>query len=144
VLIQHMGCGPQFYTAETAAMCAPGDPARDFKSEGVVGRGGYKGSGTCGPFQPYDDRPYTMCDSPGAVPADATTLGCCRHMAYTFIPNKYYVLKGTTPPVPVVVTSPRARLLDEFTWQVSPMPPLERGTTYTLPRRMCVRRKQSC
>mmetsp|Transcript_12949 Transcript_12949/g.24667 ORF Transcript_12949/g.24667 Transcript_12949/m.24667 type:complete len:335 (-) Transcript_12949:666-1670(-) len=104
----------QFFDAETPRKFPPGNPAKDFGSEGV--RGQYNGTGMCGVLDSFSDQPYAVCGAPGDVPTDDIARDCCRHTAYTYVPNQFYGMKSI-PPVPVVVVSPRARLLDEAGWK---------------------------
>jgi len=105
----------QFYSADKARDSPPGNPAQDFGSEGVKGM--YKGNGKCGPLQTDSDLPYAICASaPGQTPRDILERECCRHTAYTFVPEKFYQFKLITP-VPVVVCAPRIRQFDESSWK---------------------------
>jgi len=100
----------EFYSADRSRDFPPGNPAKDFASERR------KGGGKCGPLLSGSDRPYAMCPAPGQQPSDLLAQECCRHNAYTYVPEKYYWAKAVAP-VPVVVVSPRIRQLDESTWK---------------------------
>eukprot|EP00746_Dinoflagellata_sp_MGD_P131769 gnl/MRDRNA2_/MRDRNA2_65521_c0_seq1.p1 gnl/MRDRNA2_/MRDRNA2_65521_c0~~gnl/MRDRNA2_/MRDRNA2_65521_c0_seq1.p1 ORF type:complete len:404 (+),score=69.62 gnl/MRDRNA2_/MRDRNA2_65521_c0_seq1:79-1290(+) len=76
------------------------DPAKDYTDADC---GEYLGS--------KSSKPYELC--PDSDDADLTDLQrqCCRHLAFTIVPSKFFVAKGVVQVEPVVVVSPRIRRL---------------------------------